>query len=488
MNPPDDLKPRFRWTAFSYTGVALGLAAITLLAGLLRWYACLDDFWLDEIWSLNHAVSVSSPLHILTRIHHDNNHILNTAYMYVLGDQDYWPVYRLPALITGTLTVVLAALLTLSRDRVEAISAALLVGFSYLFVFYSSEARGYAPAVFFALLGYWTIGRFLERKSWLAAGLFSLAAVCGFLSHLTFVHFYVGALVWSIYGLLRQRLGLGRTLVYGLSCHALPILFFALLYYVDIRHIAVGGGPLRPWAAVLSQAVAVTLGAPTTGPLAHVANLAAGLLVLTGLLLLAHAGSGRWLFFANVLLISPALMFLVARPEFLHMRYFLVSLCFFLLLLAHLLARCWRRGAVGKLLYVSILVAVGIGNAGHMARFRHGGRGEYLAALRYMAAQTAGPVIEIGGDSEFRNKTLIDFYQRHLPADKEVRYYRPEEWPPGGPEWHIIHRQQPEYQPKTELETFYGIHYVLAREFRYSGLSGYSWFIYRLKSGRPGGA
>jgi hypothetical protein len=487
MNPPDDLKPRLRWPATVSARVVLSLVAITVVAGLLRWWACLDDFWLDEIWSLNHALAVSSPVQILTRIHHDNNHIINTLYMYVLGDRTYWPVYRLLALATGTLTVVLAALLTLSRDRVEAISAALLIGFSYVFVFYSSEARGYAPAVFFALLGYYAITRFLERKSWVAAGLFGLAVVGGFLSHLTFVHFYVGVLIWSVYELVRQRLGLRRTLVYGLSCHAVPILFFALLYYVDIRHITVGGGPLRPWAAVLSQAVAVTLGAPTTGPVAVVADLAAGLLVFAGLLLFLRAGSGRWLFFAIVLLVSPALMLVLARPEFLHMRYFLVSLCFLLLLLAHLLARCWRQGTAGKVLYGSILLAVGIGNAGHMVRFAQGGRGEYLEALRYMAAQTAGPVIEIGGDSEFHNKTLIDFYRRCLPAGKEVRYYEPEEWPPGGPEWHIIHRQQPGYQPKPELTAFYGIRYVLAKEFRYSGLSGYHWFIYRLKRGSHGG-
>ena len=36
------------------------------------------ELWFDEIWSLGFALSSSSPLEILTRHHHDNNHPLNT--------------------------------------------------------------------------------------------------------------------------------------------------------------------------------------------------------------------------------------------------------------------------------------------------------------------------------------------------------------------------------------------------------------------------
>ena len=481
MSPPNQPQSTSEQRAGPGLSVGIVLAVICVLAGLLRWWGALGDFWLDEIWSLRHARAVNSPLEILTAIHHDNNHMLNTLYMYLLGERAYWPAYRVLALASGTLSVMVAGLIALRYSRLEAVTATLLVGCSYLLVVYSSEARGYGPAVFFALLGYQLMGRFLRRKTWAASGWFCLVTVGGFLSHLTFVHFYCAVLVWSIYELLREGRGLKHTLVQGLRCHALPVLLFALLYYLDIRHINVAGGPKYSLTAVLSESVALALGSPAAGPLALIANLAAVLLLAAGLFLLWRGGAGRWVFFAVVLLVSPALLLGLLRPEFLYVRYFLVCVPFFLLLLAHLLARCWRQRAVGKALYLLVVLAVCCGNGWHIARFLQDGRGHYLAALEYLAEHTEGPVIEIGGDNEFRNRTLLDFYAAYLPAGKQVRYYPPEEWTKPGPQWHIIHRQRLDYQPKPELAAFYGIQYELVREFRYSGLSGYHWFIYRLK-------
>ncbi|HEY1302347.1 MAG TPA: hypothetical protein VGF24_02280, partial [Vicinamibacterales bacterium] len=49
----------------------------------LRVIAARGDLWLDELWSLSFARQLDSPLQIWTSIHHDNNHPLNTLYLFV---------------------------------------------------------------------------------------------------------------------------------------------------------------------------------------------------------------------------------------------------------------------------------------------------------------------------------------------------------------------------------------------------------------------
>ena len=130
------------------------IAAIVIAAAALRLPGIFTDFWLDEIWSLNIAKSVHSPADVVlseaARI--DNNHPLNTWYLYALGDVRHWWLYRLPALATGIASVIVVAHAMWRRSATEAIAAALIVALSFPLVFYSSEARGYGLAVFFALV------------------------------------------------------------------------------------------------------------------------------------------------------------------------------------------------------------------------------------------------------------------------------------------------------------------------------------------------
>src|ERR1700676_2982755 len=67
----------------------LSCVLLVVVAAILRIRAAHNDLWLDEIWSLALAHSVSSPLAIFT-IHHDNNNYLNTLYLYLLADRGNW--------------------------------------------------------------------------------------------------------------------------------------------------------------------------------------------------------------------------------------------------------------------------------------------------------------------------------------------------------------------------------------------------------------
>ena len=86
------------------------LFLIILVASLLRLAGIFDDFWLDEIWSWRFARDAHSASEILLgpAFHHDNNHVLNTMFLYVLGDRQNWCVYRLLSLATGTGIVLIA--------------------------------------------------------------------------------------------------------------------------------------------------------------------------------------------------------------------------------------------------------------------------------------------------------------------------------------------------------------------------------------------
>ena len=82
------------------------LAGVTAGAVLRVWAAC-DDFWLDEIMSLGLAQGISHSWEILT-LHHDNNHILNTLYLFLIGQQQNWVWYRILSVVTGTAFAVVS--------------------------------------------------------------------------------------------------------------------------------------------------------------------------------------------------------------------------------------------------------------------------------------------------------------------------------------------------------------------------------------------
>ena len=73
-----------------------------------------------------------------------------------------WCWYRLHSFAAGLAAVAMAALIARRRGRVEAVFAALLFAANYWLVLCSTEARGYALAVCFALLAFYTLQEYLE--------------------------------------------------------------------------------------------------------------------------------------------------------------------------------------------------------------------------------------------------------------------------------------------------------------------------------------
>lgn len=459
----------------SRLALALCLAAVAVGAAV-RWPPIFNDFWLDEIWTWSTIRMLDSPLQVFTRVHQSNNHHLNTLIYYALGEHVDWWWYRVPAFAVGVASIGLAAAIAWRKGRPEAVFAAWLTAGSFALVHFSSEARGYAYAVFFALVCLWALGR---DRPWCRA-LFAVSALLGFLSHLAFGFFYAGAIVWSW-----RRLGRQPGAVSALAAlHALPLVGLAALYAVDLHTMTVGGGPPAVAEQVLARTFGFGLGLPVGRGLGFAYAGLGGTLLALGIHQLQRRRDDSWILYVIAIGIAPAAVMLSLRPEVVAVRYFLISLALLLLLSAFLLGDLYRSGGAQRIASLLLLAGFLTGNAVHIRGFLEHGRGGYREALSWMARETDSPQIVVASDHDFRNGTVLRFYARELPANRHLDYRTPAQRPPAGPEWVIRHALE---NPARVLESFRddrGHLFTLVADFPYSAISGFHWALYRNAASR----
>jgi len=455
--------------------------ALFLGVATLRLAAVFNDFWFDEIWSLHLSRLVASPDEILTKLTHDNNHPLNTFFLWAMGDQRSWEWYRLLSFVTGVASVGVMGIIGRRYGRAESSTALVLGGFSYFLIQYSSEARGYAPAVFFALIGFLLAGETPTGKSMLHCGLFWLTVLLGFLSHSTYIFAYSGFFAWSALRLLKHGNRLRQVAAEMLKLHGIPMAFLAgdLLW---LNSLTIGGGPEYAISGVILETIQLTFGLPGNQWLAVFACLAAAALLIWGSCASRREIPDQWIFYLTTILLAPAIVLIAVKPAVLFPRYFLVCIPFFLLLLARWLAWVARRGTPWKVLSASFLVLYCSCNMllfGDLVRY---GRGGYSKAMNSIARQTEGGAITIGSDHDFRNRMIVDFYSRYLPPGKKVVYVPGTGiLPESAPEWLIVHRvaSDPPSAPSPRLLLSNGSGYVCKEVFPSSTLSGFWWYLYR---------
>lgn len=466
--------PTRRW-------LGLSCGVILIVSGLIRFYASLGDFWLDEIWTWGIAFSerVLTDWDILTSVHLDNNHYLNTWFFYLLGPDRHWVTYRIPSVLAGIGTVGVAGLIGKRHGRLEAFSAMLLTSGSYMLVHYSSEARGYGYVIFFALLSFYLLDRSFREKRTRLYFCFAGSAILGFLAHLEFVFCFAGLVSWSLWRLFQDREHLRHWMRLNLCCHLPPILFVGWLYLVDISRMAEGGGDILQLDLVLVELFSLILGGPQTGAIASAVALIAFLAMTAGIVFLWRNGTDEWLFHLMTIFVAPVVISVVMQQKYLYPRHFLVCWIFALLLVNHAMVQLVRWKPAGKGVFAVLLLAILAGNAIPIARLIDVGRGQYQAALTMISEQTEGPMITLGSDHPFRNPMLISFYQRRLPNLKPIAYAPREQWPETGTEWFIVHQFARDEKPDSSMTDGAGNRYQLAGEFPYAGLSGWKWAVYR---------
>lgn len=465
----------------------LTCALIVAIAAVLRLIPATGDFWLDEIWTWFTVRRLDSAVDVFTRIHHSNNNHLNSLLFFWIGERSDWVVYRIPSLAAGIGGVALAAVLAGRRGNLEAILAALLTGGCFALIHFSSEARGYSLAVFFALATTWTLRKHLERPRIRTAVLFGICVILGFLAHLVFLFHWAGAAAQSARRWLRTPEDRLRGLARWLLLHAAPFAAFLWLYQTDLRLLSVGGGNPTEWPSLFARTVGFSLGLPVIPELALPYLLGVAAIAFAGLRLMQREGDDEWLAMLVTIFVAPLLVIATMRPEVVAVRYFLIGIALFLLIGSRLLASLWRAGGWRRSTAIAATSLFLVGNAAHLVPFLQHGRGGYRDALLFMAEHSPEGRIRVGSDHDFRIGQVLRFYEASLPETVTLIYQTRENRPRSGPDWLIRHAGRRPELPLEEIRDEHGNRYRLAREFDHGAISGFYWAVYR-KLAEPEGS
>lgn len=451
------------------------LLTILLAAAIIRYLAAQGDLALDEIWSLDFVRNHLRHFLGVFAFRHDNNHLLNTMILAMLGPDLPGLWYRIPAVIASIASVWLAGrIVGLSQGKAGAIFASLITGGSYLLILYGSEARGYAYGVLFAYLSWWSLLRLVEKGNRVDAIIFACSSCLGLLAHLTFVYCYAGFCLYSIWRFIQRPR-------WCLVLAHIPPLFVALaLLLLFVPGMGIGGGnPTSPFAAIMTT-LSMIAGGPISDDGALVMALIVALVLFYSLLLLWLSDAATALCMWTTIIIAPAAVLLLTGHSIVYPRYFLIPIAFALLLVSDRFAYWWRSGGFNRAIVVLLLIVAGIGNSAWTASLLDHGRGNYSATLQWMAQRSQNQSATIGSDHDFRNGMVIGYYLNRLwPGDPPLRYVPLPQFPPQGTDWLIRHNFEgdPPFD-RQQIDPF-GNRYQLERIDQNRSLTGWNWWIFR---------
>jgi hypothetical protein len=457
------------------------LAALIVLAAIVRVIATHNDLWLDELISLRIANAVKTPWQIFSNVHSDNNHYLNTLFLYVASKRNYAPAYRWLSVLWGVLLVPAGYWLMVRRSRVEAVILAGLLACSYPLIHFSSEARGYSGALLGSVLACAAIARWMTRtdrgRESLFLGLvYGLALVLAILSHLTACVIWFSLAAGSLIAL-AQRPERTRWISRWVALNFLPASIFAALYFFDLRFLTeLGGPPMTVWHA-LGRLLALGLGWPAKDA-ASVWIVSVPLMGLIVWQLAAERKSEEPLaVLLTMIYLVPILCVVIMQPSFFSSRYFLVILPFLYVPLAMLLARLVTVQS-GRIAIVTVLALFLAGQTHLYTQFLQVGRGQFTVALQYMTAHTQSSQLKLASDQDFRSSVELAYFAPKVLNSQQLLYVTRDSRASTEPDWYIVHKEGYEAPGPAELivrdqPTWYRVTYFGASE-----LSGQAWTIY----------
>ena len=449
------------------------LALVLTVAAALRLPGLFTELWLDEIWSVTAVETLRSPLEVFSRFKSDNNHHLNSLWIYAVGPGASAAWYRLAAFVSGLAAVVFAWLIGARDGKPPALVCALLVATCFPLVAYSSETRGYSLVVAFALGAWYFLQRYLDEPGWRRAWPFWLCTLGGLLSHLTMIYALAGSLAFTREREQRLKKPL---LEQALGIPALGVALFAVAVW---RGTELGGGPPYSLPPVLADALAYGAGV-TAGGVAR--WLVAGLFLVAFAVSLGwqvRRGDDRWFFSLVSVVAAPVLVLAVSRPPFLFVRYFALQLSLLLLAVGTWVAYGLRLRGTPRLWAIVALSAYLLGNGVALRTFWREGRGAHKQALVRMCEETVGRPVTVASDHDFRNRTTLEYHARSLGPGCRVEYVPRTALPTDGADWVILHSLDPDERPRATRLQWGGQRYVFDRSYLAHRLSGLTWHLYR---------
>lgn len=451
-------------------------------ASALMFLAARGDLWHDEIWSILFAESATTPLELFF-FNHDNNHLLNTLFLYLVGNQRHLIVYRLFSVLSGIGSLLLVGHIAQNLwGNLEKLLALVLCGFSFPLILIFSEARGYAPAILFSLLAFACLPRVADSLKPLPFLLFWAACVLGILSHATFVIVFFAMAVYALSLLFAahgQQKPLYPQAIRLFLVYGPPAIFMAGLYLWFFSSMIIGGGPgVSKWQTIL-QSLSLPFGHIWKPVVAIFAGITTALVMVAGCFLLYRQKNRLWCFFVTALLAAPVLLLVITRPSYFSPRYLTICLPFFYLLAARLLSALATSGRWNKWITIVLMALFIAGNTQPMFSLLLNGRGHYKAALDAIVKHSAGDKVVISGEDYYSIMRLVLFYRRFLPSSPVIQYAKPSEWEQQQPDWLITHGQGQDRPLPIIVMPIIGS-YRLFDEYRYNGYgSGWHWFVYQ---------
>ncbi len=382
---------------------------LALLGASVYLASATGELWIDEVWSLDIALNAKSVASALA-FHHDNSHPLNTVILHLLGSALPDLFYRLPAVLFGALTLALLAGFARRVSALAAYATLALAIVSFPLAAWFSEARGYAPAMFFGVAAFYALEKRLNGRGAGYLWLFWLATALGLLSHLTYVLLVPPFALHAAYRLFLKE-GNNRGKVRELMLAVLPafaLAAFVYFHYADMIHGPGGGAssPLQAFGALGRELLG--LGILRVYPFFALALYAAA--ITAAALVIKRAGGQEWLFMPAATLLSPlAVSFLLKEGDF-YLRFFVVTAPFAVLAFGQAAALLWqrRKGAM-KWAAAGAFAIVFLGSAARTVELPRLGRSHYAEALKDIAALNRGEeLISASGNYSTRDFVMLE--------------------------------------------------------------------------------
>ncbi len=409
-----------------------GVVALTIAGFVLRLLCARGDLWLDEIWSIQNLQHIPNVGGVFWGISQDNNHILNSLWLWFVGPAATPVVIRLEAIVLGTLTIPAAAKLCARSGPAAAFAGAALVAGSGIFVHYGSEARGYAGLILMIFIAAEALENFLEDPSDHRSRLvFGLAVAFGALFHLTMLtaaFTLIVATLARIYFATRspQRLASAvLDLAIPAALGALPALGFLVAGVLNTHKIQLGDQVPFTFARLargLATLYEATLGLLYDLPIWFAA---AAAVFFTGVAVFLVPPERRILPLA-CLILPPAFAILVGLPNVHIARFHLIGAVGLVILFADLMGRLWGSRHIAVVVVIGLALA--IGNGLHVAQLLALGRGDYQKILSRM--ESAGPTT-YGSNMPAELGRTMRFYDRRFgltPVAAADWCQRPPDW------------------------------------------------------------
>lgn len=464
-----------------------------MLVGIgLRCAATRGELWLDELWSILKVSELPNPFDIVTKVKHDNNHILNSLWIWLWGATQPALIYRIPALICSAVLIVV--LFTRIKPDTSSDSSLVwwiaLIVFSFPLTLYGTEARGYSLALLCAVLAYLSIKKLLSNPfDQGAIATFALCGIVGCLSHAVYSLFLAPSVAWLLWQLTATPLKRNSRVLLWCAV-APPACFASLLTLTFYRGMEIGGAPLVPYLEIAATAISASFGgealsATNIDVTGWCAFLSLCICVVCLSELIAWWRSGDPLSSLVTLIVAtPIVAVLVIQPHFILARYFIIQILFLYLIMARFLARLAHQGNLGRVLALVMVVGYCLTNLQHTLELIGVGRSPFVHIFGELAKYPETSQLTVGGDQDFQNGLRMTYAQKIVPDTSRLRYvptYRTSELAP-----HFVIREA--YDRYEELPDTWtspkGIVYRRIQRYRAPVLSSSHVSVYEIDSPR----